>query len=116
MRNRIRRCLSFTIVASMLGFGAQVAPATAGMIGTDEVHSAQSERARVKALLARPEVAQKLQALGVIPENAQARMAALTDEEVTALAARIDALPAGGVSDRDWLLAVLLILLLFIIL
>ena len=116
MTDRSRCCLSFAIVACMLGLGAQVALADAGMIGTDEARSAQSERERVKALVARPEVAKKIQALGVLPENARARVDALTDEEIAALAGRIDALPAGGVSDRDWLLAVLLILLLFIIL
>jgi hypothetical protein len=38
----------------------------------------------------------RLQAYGVDPAQAQARVAALTDEEAARLAAQIDELPAGG--------------------
>ena len=41
-------------------------------------------------------LAQKLAAHGVAPDEAQARVAALTDEEAAQLAATIDAAPAGG--------------------
>jgi hypothetical protein len=41
-------------------------------------------------------LAQKLTAHGVAPDEAQARVAALTDEEATELAATIEAAPAGG--------------------
>jgi hypothetical protein len=88
----------------------------AGLIATDRVASAASERERVKALVARPEVARKLETLGVLPGDAQARIDALTDAEVAALAARIDALPAGGLSDTQWLLVIVIILLLVILL
>jgi hypothetical protein len=90
-------------------------PAQAGLVGTSEVAAPQqSERERVKALVARPEVAKKLETLGVLPKDAQARVDALTDAEVTSLAARIDALPAGGLGTTEWLLIIIAILVLVI--
>jgi hypothetical protein len=48
------------------------------------------------AWLARGDVAAELARLGVEPEEARRRLAALSDAEAQALAQRIDALPAGG--------------------
>ena len=90
-------------------------PAHAGLIATEKASVQPSERERVKALVARPEVAKKLQALGVLPADAQARVDALTDDEVHVLAARIDALPAGGMSDQNWLLVVIAVILVAIL-
>jgi hypothetical protein len=90
-------------------------PAQAGLVGTDQVATPQqSERERVKALVSRPEVAKKLEMLGVMPADAQSRVDALTDAEVASLASRIDALPAGGLSNMEWLLVVIAILVLII--
>jgi len=95
-------------------------PARAGLVSTDKVlpQSSQgqmTERERVNALIARPEVAKKLETLGVLPKDAQARVDALTDAEIASLAAKIDALPAGGMSDTNWLLIIIAILLVLII-
>ncbi len=92
------------------------APAEAGLIATDQAIAAQSGRERVRALVSRPEVARKLETLGVLPGDAQRRIGALTDAEVSVLAARIDALPAGGMTDQNWLLVIIIILLVVIIL
>lgn len=112
MIHTVRR---FTIVlaATILGLGALAAPARAELIATGQVQP-QSERERVKALVARPEVAKQLETLGVLPKDAQARIDALTDAEVVALAGRIDALPAGAMSDQNWLLVIIVVLLLVI--
>ncbi|HLX79079.1 MAG TPA: PA2779 family protein [Burkholderiales bacterium] len=109
-----RHVLSAVAFSVLLGVCAYAPPASAGLIGTNEAAPAQSERERVKALLARPEVAKKLESLGVMPKDAQARVDALTDEEVGKLAGRIDALPAGGMTDQNWLLVIIVILLLVI--
>jgi hypothetical protein len=102
-------------VAAFLCAAFFAAPAEAGLVGTGEVAAPQqSERERVKALVARPEVAKKLETLGVLPKDAQARIDALTDAEVTSLAARIDALPAGGLGTTEWLLIIIAILVLVI--
>ena len=95
------------------------ASAGADLVTTDQVapapSRAQSDRDRVKGLIARPEVAKKLETLGVLSADAQARVDALTDEEVSVLAARIDALPAGGLSDQNWLLVVIAVILVAIL-
>lgn len=84
------------------------------MIATDETVPQVLERERLKALVARPEVARKLETLGVLPQNAQARIDALIDAEVVAPAGRIDALPAGAMSDQNWLLVIIILLLLLL--
>jgi len=71
----------------------------AAMIGTEQIHAvnaAHTDHARIGAALDRPEVIAHLERLGVSKEDAHARVAALTDEEASTLASRIDSLPAGG--------------------
>ena len=105
-------------VVAALGAALILGTARADLVATDRVAGppTQSERERVKALLARPEIAKKLETLGVLSRDAQARVDALTDAEVVALAGRIDALPAGGFSDENWLLVIIAVLLLILIL
>ena len=86
--------------------------AHAGMIGTQD-----EERQRVRELVARPELAQQLQEMGIAPEQVQARIDAMTDEEVRSLAGRLNAVPAGGdLTTQEWLLIIVVILLVIIIL
>jgi hypothetical protein len=94
-----------------LALGAYSAPASGEMLATDGVVPLSQERERVKSLVSRPEAAKKLEALGVLPKDAAARVDALTEDEVRTLAARIDTLPAGAMSDTDWLLVIILIIL-----
>jgi hypothetical protein len=112
MKQRILEVLSTFALMAMLGVAAaMVMPrAYAGMIATDD-------RATVKAMLARPEVAREMQKMGIPTENAAARVDAMSDEEVAQLAGRLNALPAGGtLSTQDTLLVVILVLLIVIIL
>jgi|GEM_PF-2737761 len=111
----VRRFLVFLALAAGLApaWGGE-GGSLPGPISTDRVAAEQSERERLKALVARPEVARKLEALGVAPEEARSRIDALTDAEVSALAARIEAAPAGGLSTQEWLLVIIAILLLII--
>ena len=90
-----------------------VAPqAYAGMIGVED-----TERDRVKSMLERPELATQLEKRGVSAADARARVDAMTPEEVSQLAGRLDQLAAGGaLSNQDLLLIILLVLLLIIIL
>lgn len=98
------------IFALLLGLASPWA--NAGMIATDE-----PERVRVQSMLERPEVAAELQKMGIPPDEARARVDAMTPQEVSQLAGRLDALPAGGaISDRDLILVIILLLLLIIIL
>ena len=111
-----RSVVAFAVAGFALAALLHPGPAQAGMIGTESVAPVSSERERVKELVARPEVAKKLESFGVLPQDAKSRIDALTDEEVHALAQRIDALPAGGMTDTNWLLVIVVILLIIIIL
>ena len=86
-------CRLFIVLMAWMPFHV----AQAGIISTDQaVASAQADRAAVLSLISRADVASQLHALGVDSVTAQDRVAALTDEEVRALAGKLQALPAGG--------------------
>lgn len=94
----------------------------AGLIGADRAaqalaqDEAEADRAKVQQFLDRATVKERLQALGVDSLNAQARVKAMSDAEVHALAQRIDTLPAGGaLSQNDWILILLLAILLVLV-
>lgn len=74
------------------------------------------DRARVREFVTRANVKEKLEALGVSGFWAQSRVDSLTEEEVHALAERIDAMPAGGNLSQMDLVIVLLIAILVAIL
>lgn len=85
----------------------------AGMVTTEQVSaatSAQASRDIVLSTISRADVAGQLQAMGVDTGAAQARVGAMTDDEVRSLANQIDALPAGAKSSGwGWAAAVLVI-------
>lgn len=107
----MKRYLSILV----LGVALAMPQAHAGMIATDAAQ-AGDERSRVRAMLARPELAREIERMGIAPQEAAARVDAMTEAEVSQLAGRLNALAAGGAaSDRDLLLLILLILLIVII-
>ena len=85
-------------------------PVQAAMLAADAARGA--ERQRIVALLERDELRAQLAARGVDVDEAKARVAALTDAEAAEIAARIDALPAGGIDVLGVALVVFLVLLL----
>jgi hypothetical protein len=100
-----RLSLIRTVVA--LSLTAMVAavyplPARAGMIATQTAIDAQGSPERlanldkVRTSLARADVREQLQALGVDPADAAARAASLPDADLARLADGMDKLPAGG--------------------
>lgn len=86
-------------------------PVRAEMIGTDQIlaPAADVQRERVDAFLAREDVQQQFEALGVSPAEAATRVASLTEAELQALSSRMDSLPAGA-GALEVVLVVLLIL------
>lgn len=86
-----------------------VPSAYAGMIRPDD-----NERERVKAMLEREEVRAGLEQHGILPQEAAARVDAMTPAEVQSLAGRIDAVAAGGQSNQNLLLIIIIILLIII--
>jgi hypothetical protein len=92
-----RRLVALVTAFALLLSALPLGPVRAGMIQMDQVLEAAPgvERAAVDTFLARDEVRDQLQRLGVDPLEASARLAALTDAEIHALAGRIEQLPAG---------------------
>ena len=120
MTRRLRnRLIEISMLFLLAAAAAAVIPrAHAGMIGTDEAQGARidAERERVKALIARPEVAKQLGDFGVTANDVAARVDAMTDAEVLALAGKIDQLAAAGALSNDQLIVVLLLVVLLVLL
>lgn len=72
--------------------------AKAAMVGTEAltITTEQGLKAELQAALARQEVRDELVARGVDPLQVDARIAALTDEELRLVQSRINELPAGA--------------------
>jgi hypothetical protein len=72
--------------------------ARAAVIGTDTLLSARPAAVtdQLQAALERDDVRTRLIALGVNPDQARKRVAALTPDEIARLQGRIDSLPAGA--------------------
>jgi hypothetical protein len=92
--NRFHRLVARLLIVSLAGLGLPL-PAQAGMVPTESAVTGV-ERARVAEFLDRQDVQAQLQARGVSADEMKARVAALTDEEASQMASRIDSLPAGG--------------------
>jgi len=88
------------LMAGMLDTGALLHAATAG-----------AERAALVQRLDAPDVRDALTRMGVAPDDAEARVARLTEAEIADLNARLDQLPAGAGA----LEAVLIVFLIFVI-
>ncbi|MDB5825480.1 MAG: hypothetical protein JWR21_4184 [Herminiimonas sp.] len=86
----------------------------AAMIGTNQIqaaNAAQHNRDRIADAMNRPEIMSQLEKMGVNKVDAQARVAALTDDEAATVANKIDSLPAGGDSVIGVLLFIFVVLL-----
>ncbi|HET9404620.1 MAG TPA: PA2779 family protein [Burkholderiales bacterium] len=104
------RCIARLLIVCTLGMGMPVS-SMAGIVATDRVH-AGVERDQVVNFLERADVRARMQGLGVDPDAARARVDAMSDDEVAALASRIDEMPAGG---HDVLSALVLIFIILLI-
>ena len=111
----MKRLLASFLVAWMVLLGQVHA---AALITTAEVAAAESatgaltDRALVMQVLQRAEVQARMQALGIAPDVAVERVAALSDEEVSSLWRNIETAPAGGNDVLVIALVVFLVLLL----
>ncbi len=92
------RFIVWLVCVAVLNLGSPLV-AQAGIVGTlqaVEASSRAADLATVDAALARDEVRAQFVALGVAPEQVEARVAALTDAELRTLAGQMADLPAGG--------------------
>jgi hypothetical protein len=95
----IRKPVAIVLVLTLFTVFAGLGPAYASMIGTSEVlknESSELDKERILDALQREEVQQKLQSWGVEPDAAEARVMALTDQELARISQQMDSLPAGG--------------------
>ena len=98
---------SFSFIGLMQSAGA-------ALVGTEQLVSSsarQDDQAHITAALERPEIRSELEKLGISKTDAQARVAALTDEEAASLNSKINSLPAGGDGVIGALLLIFIILL-----
>jgi hypothetical protein len=98
---------------SILGAGYSSA-SWAGMIGTQTLLAAQTldeSRTRVNAFIARAQVSDRFIELGADPAEVQARVSALTDDELQEIESRIDEMPAGGILGTIGLVFIILLIL-----
>lgn len=100
----ILKRLFLQFLAAALAFTGFAQTVQAALIGTDQVARAPStptspaeHRARLAAALDRPEVVEQLQHYGISRADAEARVAALSDDEAVRLGSQIENAPAGGI-------------------
>ncbi len=118
------RSLSLLLALAVASLSMPPAPAAAALVTTDQVlaeaaaDEGKIDRERLRGLLTREEVREELRGKGVDPDEAAARVEAMSDSELASLAERIEILPAGqALSPGDpEVIAVIVILVLLLIL
>ena len=98
MIHPLKKIVAQSLIAALV-FGGFTQSVQAAIISTEQVvtaAAAQQNRARIAAAFDRADVQAELQKMGITKDEAQARVAALTDAETASVAHQIDTLPAGG--------------------
>jgi hypothetical protein len=109
---RILKSSFIAFLITAFAFIGLMQSAQAVMIGTGEAAAtAPTGRAHINALFERPEVQSQFENLGISKADAQSRVAALSDAEVTALDNKIGSLPVGGDGIIGALVLIFVILL-----
>lgn len=115
---QLRRGVALVLAVVMFVISTPLGVAQAALVSTEEVLAAgdgAAERARVLAFLERAEVREQIAALGVDPNEAAARVAALSDAQVREIAGQLDQLPAGQSAVGAVVGAILLIFLILLV-
>ena len=89
---RFRRSVTAVLVGAIVFASVPLQPVYAALVIQQTEGSA---RDRVTAFMTRTDVTAQLEALGIAPAEAQARVAALSDVEIDRIAGKIDTMPAG---------------------
>ena len=98
LRHVLKKAIIFTLVINILGMGFPQA-AYAGLVGTEQLIDSGvrvTRVAQIERVLAQEAVRDQFLQMGVSPELVQARVAALTDQELQLLETQLNELPAGG--------------------
>lgn len=93
-----RKIIALTLSTTLIWAGFSL-PASAAVISTQQVMAIEARDAQISELqakLARDDVRQAMVELGVDPQQAHARVASLSEQELAQLEGQLDTLPAGG--------------------
>jgi len=107
-------CMAIVMLMTSLPFNF----AQAAMVTTDQVVAqaeVAGERARVMRFMAREDVRQQLQALGIDPDEATQRTESLSDDEIQQIAQKLDELPAGQSAIGVLIIIILVLFLVLVI-
>jgi len=102
-------CMTFTGFAQ--GAMAAGLVSTEQVAATEGVRSATAQREHLNATLSRADVAAALAERGVSVDQARARVAALTDDEVATVANTLDTAPAGASDVLGVIVTIFVVLL-----
>jgi hypothetical protein len=108
IHQHLSKAIALAVAAALFVTSLPIGAARATLVSTEQVvkqRTAASDRERLSAILMRDDVRQQMEALGVDRDEATARLASLSDQEVQQIAGRIDELPAG----ENFLVGVLIV-------
>ncbi|MEE9367056.1 MAG: PA2779 family protein [Dehalococcoidales bacterium] len=95
---KICRALALPMAVVMFLHVGPLPVVHAAMVSTEQVireDAATENRERVMTFLAREDMRREMEALGIDPEEATARTKALSDEEITRIANKLDEMAVG---------------------
>jgi hypothetical protein len=115
---QLRRDVALMLAVVMFVTSMPLGVANAALVSTEQVLAGAdgaADRARVLAFLDRAEVREQIVALGVDPNEAAARVSALSDAQVREIAGQLDQLPAGQSAIGVVVGAILIIFLVLLV-
>ncbi|MBI3126462.1 MAG: PA2779 family protein [Candidatus Tectomicrobia bacterium] len=123
MKKLGRKMKAVALVLSVALIGAQFTlnSAEASMIRTEQMlakattQDSPGDREKIRQFMAREDVRAQMKTMGVNPDEAEMRVASLSDAEAAKLAGRIDSLPAGqGLGETILIVALVVFIVLLI--
>jgi hypothetical protein len=103
VRRHLAKLIVWLLVLAVANLSLPPGFARAALISTESVTEGtaglEGDRVRIVRFLRRNDVRRQLEAYGVDPEDALARVESLSDQEVALIAGRIGELPAGGSAE-----------------
>jgi hypothetical protein len=115
---QLRRGVALVVALAVLVTSLPLGTVQAALVSTEQLLAAgdgAAERARVMAFIERADVRGQMVALGVDPDEAAARVQALSDAQVREIAGQLDRLPAGQSAIGIIVGAILLIFLVLLL-
>lgn len=97
--NKLRSCITPLLVAIYLTTVMFASAASAEIVGTRSMIETDAREAKiehVQELLSQDEVEKQMITLGVDPEDARQRVAALTDDQLDQIDSKLQSAPAGA--------------------